>query len=229
LIQHYCGDAGPAEAAGIDAHLAECADCGRVWEEIAQALTMVDQNVPDPPAGFERVMWARVHQTLMAAPVAQPSPWRPWALAAGLAAIVTAAALVPARTTLPAGDAADRAALQERVLYTALDSHLSQAELLLVELRNAPEDAGFAFERAVADDLVADGRLYRLTAAEIGRPGLVRVLDDLELVFIELARSQDLDAARLAWLRSRIDHDDLLFKVRVANYEVRDRVAFPIP
>jgi hypothetical protein len=30
-------------------------------------------------------------------------------------------------------------------------------------------------------------------------------------------------------LRSRIDHDDLLFKVRVANYEVRDRVAFPIP
>ena len=79
------------------------------------------------------------------------------------------------------------------MLLTALDGHFEQTELLLTELLNAPEDAErrFGFERTTADDLVASGRLYRITAEQIGKQHLAAMLDELEPVLVDVARSPE--------------------------------------
>jgi hypothetical protein len=126
-------------------------------------------------------------------------------------------------TSAPDGDAALSA--RERVLLTALTDHFSQAELLLVELLNAPaEPVALDFERSAADDLVASGRLYRQTARQTGDVEFAQLLDDLEGVLVEVARSPEpLDREDFESLRARIDDDGLLFKVRAVTTEVRDR------
>ena len=85
-----------------------------------------------------------------------------------------------------------------------------------------------AFERATADDLVASGRLYRATAEQAGHVQMAHMLDDLESVLVDLARSPDkLERQALESLRTRIDDDDLLFKVRAVASEIRGRQQNP--
>lgn len=236
LIEHFCGDADPAGAVRIDAHLLECRECRRAWDGLAAALTIVNDAVPEPPAGFERVMWARV-QTAIAADRRSTWAWRQWVPAGALAAaVLMGVALVnrsggsPSPETTPvAVTAADTTAANvrqnERVLYAALDGHFQQTEALLVELRNAPDRDALGLERVTADDLIAAGRLYRQTAEYTGHPGLVRMLEDLEPVLVEVARGADRLAERdRAWLRARIDDDNLIFKVRAVSTDVRARV-----
>ena len=118
--------------------------------------------------------------------------------------------------------------MQERVLYTALDDHFQQAEMLLVEVRNARERDSLTFESAAADELISAGRLYRQTAEYTGQQRVVQVLDDLEPVLVEVARSPErMNAGARQWLRARIDEDALLFKVRVAANDARERVSNP--
>jgi len=112
------------------------------------------------------------------------------------------------------------------VLLTALDSHFSQTEMLFVELLNAPDTGRdeMMFERATADDLVQSGRLYRVTAAETGDLRLADVLDEVQTVLTEIARTPAVpDRAALSAIRSRIQNDDLLFKVRAITNDIRDR------
>jgi hypothetical protein len=115
--------------------------------------------------------------------------------------------------------------MREHVLFTALDSHLGQTEMLLVELLNAPESlAELHAERQVADDLVNSGRLYRATAKETGHALYSALLDEMEPVLVEVARAPETLGARdLAALRERIVEGDLLFKVRAAARGARDR------
>jgi predicted anti-sigma-YlaC factor YlaD len=242
LIEHFCGDADPAGAVRVDAHLLECGECRRAWDGLAAALTIVNDAVPEPPAGFERVMWARV-QTAIAADRRQTWTWRQWVPAGALAAaVLMGVALVNRDGVAPSPDAlatqataadpttapsaADNVRQNERVLYAALDGHFQQTEALLVELRNAPDRAALGLERHTADDLIAAGRLYRQTAEYTGHPRLVRMLEDLEPVLVEVARGAEQLAERdRAWLRSRIDDDNLIFKVRAVSTDVRARVA----
>jgi hypothetical protein len=115
----------------------------------------------------------------------------------------------------------------ERVLLTALDGHLEQTELLLIELMNAPDDTDeieLAFERGAAEDLLSSGRLYRVTAHHQGDLRLAHVLEDIEPVLVDLARSPDhVDRGSLQSLQGRIEDQALLFKVRTAVNEVRER------
>ena len=116
-------------------------------------------------------------------------------------------------------------AMRERVLLTALNDHFSQTEMLLVEVMNAPDATRqLEFERQTADELVASGRLYRQTAQQNGDRQLAGMLDDIEGVLTEIARSSNrLEAHELDSLRTRIEDDDLLFKVRAVRTEVRSR------
>lgn len=236
LIEHFCGDAAPSERERIETHMRECARCQQAWDDMAAALTMVNDAVPEPPDGFERVVWARVRQAIEIESATPPRrsiwTWRTIVPAGALAAAVIAlvltsrssGALAPVVDTA-VGDAA-RANLRqnERVLFTALDEHFQQTEALLVELRNAPDKDGLELERVTADDLVASGRLYRQTAEYTGHEGLVRMLDDLEPVLVEVARgSNQMGDRDRQWLRTRIEDDNLLFKVRAANFDVRER------
>jgi len=115
---------------------------------------------------------------------------------------------------------------RERVLLTALDDHFARSEMLLVELLNSPATGGseFTFERAAADDLVDSGRLYRMAAEQNGNLRLADMLEDLEAVLVEVARSpEQMDRREFSSLQARIEDDDLLFKVRAVAQQIHDR------
>jgi hypothetical protein len=192
-----------------------------------------DADVPEPPAEFERVMWARVSAALP--PRTSPWSWRALVPLTSFGALALALAVggrtpSPAtETQVPAVQAAgeptatpDAEALEarERALFTALDGHLAQTEMLLIELMNGPDRAttDFEFARTTADDLVASGRLYRATAQVTGHRRVAAVLEDLEPLLVEVARSpEQVDSATVRSIRERISDDGLLFKVRAVT------------
>jgi hypothetical protein len=115
------------------------------------------------------------------------------------------------------------------VLFSALDEHLAQTEILLVELMNAPAESGleFGFEQGAAADLLASGRLYRHTAWHTGDLHVVAMLDELEGVLVDVARGPEPRPEDVNLLRARIDAGDLLFKVRAVTTEIRDHQPRP--
>jgi hypothetical protein len=215
--------------------------------ELTDTLKLVDAaTTPEPGPGFERVMWARVERELPSAPARQWS-FRAMAPMTALAASLVAAVALgyawiahsqvtpavvstldsPRATVRTASAAVDPSKSRERVLLTALGDHFAQTEVLLVELMNAPESGGgaeFDFERASADDLVSSGRLYRETARQNGDLQLAQMLDDLESVLVEVARSPSkMSRKDFNSLRTRIDSNGLLFKVRAVTNQIHDR------
>lgn len=234
LILHFYGEA-PGEAARIDAHLHECGECSDNWALLQSTMQMVDgAEVCDAPAGFERVMWARI-QPQLPQKAAKLSWWSPrvWAPIAGLAAVI-AVAFVSGRLwqragspAAPAGtEAADARTVRERVLLSALTDHFEQTENLLVEIKNAPDAkrVDLSYEQNAARDLIAAGRLYRETAKMNGDLELSSVLEDLERVLVDVAGSPEhMNTQDLKSLRARIEDDSLLFKVRALTNAVRER------
>jgi hypothetical protein len=73
LIQHLCGENAAADRERLQDHLELCAECRLACEEITGALTMVNDAVPEPPDGFERIMWAKVQQSIALVPA--PTRW----------------------------------------------------------------------------------------------------------------------------------------------------------
>ena len=241
IVEHLSGESQPSARQRLEGHLVACDECRDIAEEISTALSLVDTAVPEPPAGFERVMWARVQQAL-ADTSRQPwyasFSWRQWLPVGAFAALAVlgislamrpgAGPAVPVEGAPVVAEVSSDDDLQKRVLYTALDGHFQQAEMLLVEVRNASERDSLMFESTTADDLVSAGRLYRQTAEYTGQQGVVQVLNDLEPVLVEVARSPErMNAGARQWLRTRIDDDALLFKVRVAASDARERVSNP--
>lgn len=230
LVLLFYGDTSADDERRLAAHIETCADCQPVWREIKGSLAAVDAaGIPEPPADFERVMWAKVQREIGDL---QPATqwWSPrfWVPAVSLAVVVLAVTIGPAvwnasrtvDTTTGVGATGATATQPERALLVAMDEHLERSELLLVELMNADEGV----EPSAADDLLLSSRLYRQTAAHTGHVELASMLEDLERVLVEIARGpkemkkDDLDA-----LRTRITDEDLLFKVRVVTDEVRKR------
>ena len=231
LIQHLCGENAAADRERLQDHLELCAECRLACEEITGALTMVNDAVPEPPDGFERIMWAKVQQSIALVPAPSRWTWRSLVPAGAVAALTVAGIAFLSRptpiatTNLAKIPTVEDTGTRDRVLYTALDNHFRQTEMLLVEVRNASERDSLDFERFSAEELLSAGRLYRMTAEDTGHPRLVQVLDDLEQVLVEVARSPErISSNDRAWLRARIENDALLFKVRAATNDIRERV-----
>lgn len=236
LIVRLCGEADETESRRVDEHLRACDVCRAAWSEFSDTLAIAGRaSVPAPPDGFERVMWARVERAL-SADATRGAGWRRWMPVVAFAALVVFVAALGDLPGRPGRDGrateappvAEAQAEHDRVLLTAMDDHLAQTELLLVELMNAPDDEkngpDLIFERVTANDLVASGRLYRATAEQTGNRLVTDVLDDLEPVLVEVARSPErLNPKDLTVLRTRIDHEALLFKVRAVTQEIRER------
>jgi hypothetical protein len=238
LVLHYYGEAPTAGAARLDAHLRDCPNCREQWTDLRETLGLVDAaDVPEPGPGFERIVWARLQPALEAPPSAGGWLMRQWLPAFGLgAAVVMLVSLslnwrlahpeTPEPAPLVQASGTERSQARERVLWDALDFHFEQTEMLLVELMNAPQTEAreLEFERTAADDLVASGRLYRFTAEETGDIRLARMLEDLESVLVDVARSPEtVDRDGMASLRARISDGDLLFKVRAVTNDLRGR------
>jgi hypothetical protein len=237
LVLHYYGELRDSERRAVDDHVANCDACAAARRTLGEALDQVDAaGIPEPDAGFEDRVWARVQVALPA----RRTAWvRPFIVASTLAAVLVGAVVtgylwIASRPLSDGGGSSATAAsaesndtgTRERVLLTALDDHFSQLEILLVELMNARavEGTSWEFQRTTADDLVASNRLYRQTARLDGELQLANMLEDLEGVLVEIASSPDtVDRQDVDFLRTRVENDALLFKVRAVATDIRGR------
>jgi hypothetical protein len=112
---------------------------------------------------------------------------------------------------------------RERVLLISLSDHLDRSQVLLTEFLNAPpETLDLAEERSRARDLLEENRLLRQASARAGEAARSATLDDLERVLLDLANSPtDLSVEDIRDLRTRIQNDGLLFKVRITSAGIR--------
>jgi hypothetical protein len=209
-------------------------------------------HVPEPAASYERQVWMNVERRI-AEDLASRRWWMFWraeglgyglvpqvALAAAIALLLAGSFALdravrpssspgaPVRTTAEreASPAAAVGNARGRVLFAAVGEHLQRSELMLVELNNVETDRSVDLtpQQEWAEDLVSENRLYRQSAAEAGEAQMVSVLDDLERVLLEVAHSPErADGEQLQRLRTRLDTQDLLFKVRVAGAGLRAR------
>jgi hypothetical protein len=231
LVLHFYGELDAGTATRADTHLADCGDCRASYARLQRVMAAVD-TLPDPvlPEGFERVTWARLEPSLQRA-----SGWRSWlglspaslALASVVLILVAGAffagrlSRTPERATVLTAEQ-----LRERVLLADLGEHLDRSQMMLVDLISA-DAAGtvdMSADRRRAEDLVAANRLYRQTAEDSGEARVTELLDELERLLVDLAASPDtVSSADLEKVRTRIDANGLLFKVRVLSTAVRER------
>jgi len=231
LVLHYYGES--ERPALLDAHLDACAACGARWQGLSQALAAVTDDVVGearPPEFGAREVDAAWHRL---APRLQSARQRarlrrvmvPLAVAASLVLAFTIGRHWPAAPEVAPGGT-------ERVLLVAVGDHLERSEMLLVELVNAspaqPVDIGS--EQRQAHELVGASRLYRAAVTRAGEPGLASVLEEVERLLVEVAhRPSEISPDELAVLRRRIESRGLLFKVRVLEWQVREKQKEPAP
>jgi len=232
LVLHYYGELAPPEETDVTTHLEACAACRAEYGRLQRVLAVVDTaSVPDVPPNFEADVWARLERRLPARRRAwwAPFAWSPARLApAGSLAVLLVATFVAGRfwpAAGPVGPMADTDP-RERILLVAVGDHLEQTQMVLVELVNAggADTVDISAARDQAADLVSDNRIYRQTAEGAGDARIAGVLDELERVLIEVARSpSQVSRADLQAIVDGIDAEGLLFKVRVVGQEVRER------
>lgn len=233
LVAYAFGDS--TQPMATAQHLERCADCAAELATMRAVLHAVDSSalpIPERP-GYGEQMWAAVKPRLDQQSAGGWATWlRPQRLiwAAGLAAIVLIAFFAGrmTHTPVPAPQVANQNQPQqsERLARAAVADHLERSQMMLVELANA--DAGkdgldISAEQDRARDLLQANRLYRQKAKRAGDPAVRSVLDELERVLVEIANSpSELSKQRLAELQQQIQDQDILFKVRVMNSNVRN-------
>ena len=120
----------------------------------------------------------------------------------------------------------------ERILMVAVGDYLERSQMVLIELANAsprgPLDISAEQERA--GDLVNEARLYRQTAAHTGDTAVASVLEELERVLVDITHAPShLSPQELETIRSRLQAEGILFKIRVLGSNVRDPKNQEIP
>jgi hypothetical protein len=236
LVLHYYGELHGGDEARATTHLSTCSTCHESLRQLQRVLAVVDENAlagPELPVNFERTVWAKLEPNLQN----QRRGWwssfvltpKRFAFAATIVALI-GAAFFAGRITPRTPDTHDLAAsakqIREGILLVDLGDHLDRSQMVLVELASA-DDQGtvdVSEERARAEQLVSENRLYRQTALSTGDAAIADLLDELERVLVDVAAgpehlsSQDLDE-----VRRRIESKGLLFKVRVVSSDVRQR------
>ncbi|HYL39532.1 MAG TPA: hypothetical protein VEV17_26680 [Bryobacteraceae bacterium] len=237
LVLFYYGE--PAEAAGIEDHLAACQTCRAEFRSLQLVLNTVDSApVPERNAAYGEAVWRRIEGGLHVRPPRRAFHW--WIWAPAMAVLVLSAFLAGrlSRRGEATGAAQNQPSQQnlqqvrERILLVAVGDHLERSQMVLAELSNAPEQKGkldISDERELAAELVDDNRLYRQTARATGDAAVASVLDDLERVLLEIAHSpSEIYSGQLADLRQQIESRGLLFRVRVLGSRVRDEESKPV-
>ena len=166
LIWYRDGEAiDPAsfDRGAIKAHLATCATCRETMATLDRLFAALDVPVPEPGPAYEREVWARIQDRLVAEPrQSWGLGWRQWLLLpqAGLAAAVALLLVglfwferstllhrgtpgVPATTVATGPDQAQAqtqalgaASIRSRVVMAGVGDHLQRAELMLTEFNN---------------------------------------------------------------------------------------------
>lgn len=256
VLYHYGDAAESASTASIEEHLHACAACEADLMNLRRTLSAVDAlPVPDRGDGYGSEVWARIHPSLDR----RSEPWwqplqalfvpRRLVFAGGVLVLMVAAFVagrfVPAlQPAAPDGQAAGEPAanpqlaaveqqqVRERILLIAVGDHLERSQVALVELVNNPAGphVDISDERQRARELVSENRLYRQTALTTGEQAVASVLDDLGRVLVEIANSPArMSKADFEKMRTRIEQQGIIFKVRVFGEYVREgRVPSPV-
>lgn len=233
-------------------HLDSCSECRAELARIEAVFSALSSMpVPDPGEDYGRRVWQQISRRLPEKRARRFGGWylrapdRKWTallaprrLAAfGAVAVMIVAAFVAGRWIhIGVGRPAppivrnDEATTRERVLWLAVGEHLGRSEMMLVDLSNAqPRLLGakrvdISPEQRRAEDLLEENRLYRQSALQQGDTALVGVLDELERVLLDVAHSPgEITPAHLRSIQSRIDSQEILFKVRVVRRQLRER------
>ena len=241
FVLDYYGELDAADRERVHAHLSWCADCQSADRDVRETLRLVDvTQVPEPPASFERDMWARIEPQLHTA----SSPW--WARlraaltgepnllprlawGGGAVAAIVLAFFVGRFGRPEPSPAPNRVAInaaRERVLDAEVEDHFERSQRVLADVVNLDTDSSVALasDRERAADLVAAGRVYRRTADALGETATSELLEDLERVLLDVANgSADPSPREVDNWRQRIDQQDLVFRLRVVGAELRRR------
>lgn len=232
VLFHYREMGGAEDRSAAEEHLASCGECRQVYEELQQIFAAVEAlPVPERGEGYGREVWARLQPQLEEQPQAGWAAWTVWlqpprwVLAATMVAVLVVGILV-GRFTSPEQNGRSPEQVRERILLVAVGDHLDSSQMVLVELVNASGNGtvDITSERRWAEDLIADNRLYRLTASKAGETAVAGLLEELERVLLEVAHSPDvISSGEFQRIRSRIEEQGILFKIRVLGSKVRER------
>jgi hypothetical protein len=231
LVLHYYGEMDADAETRAAAHVAACGACHASFRRLQRVLAAVEAAPASEPApGFERTVWARLEPNLR-----RRRGWGSWRIPspahlawAATVLLLVGASFVAGRLYRGAdgGGAASAEQFRERILLVDLGDHLDRSQMILVEIASAGGDdsVDLTFERARAEQLVRDNRIYRQTAIGNTDPRITELLDDLERVLVEVAAAPaEVPASDLSDVQRRIDARDLVFKLRVLSAELRER------
>jgi hypothetical protein len=229
LLEHYYGE-GPRR--DVERHLRGCPECTAAYDDLGRELGAIKpQPLPERSADYGESVWRALRNSV---PVYEPQrKWlspialRGFGYASAFALLVLVAFIAGRRwehshstENLLAGDPLAR----KRIVLVVMSDHLDRSERLLIELRHTTNIPGDSPVRAEARDLLAQNRLYRESAAQVGDPTLSAALDHLERVLVEVANDPDgLSQADAMRLRKEMNSDGLLFEIRVLRTRVSDR------
>jgi len=235
LVLHYYGE--PGDSLEAERHIEECAQCRALYASFQRVLNVVASDpVPERGEDYGAEVWRRIEAKLPSRRwqwLWAGSPALRWAFAsAAMIALLAVAFLVgrqfPNRTAAPVVAADPQA--REQVLVVAMVDYLDRSQMVLVELANSnasgPLDISAEQERA--QELISDTRLYRQTAASTGDTSVTAILDEIERVMLDIARGPSrLSSVELGALRSRLQAEGILFKIRVVNSNMRSQEETP--
>lgn len=229
LVLHYYGESG----VGTAKHIAECSECRANYQEFSSVLSAIILPEPSPRGeDYGSEVWSKIKPQLQERGKAKR--WwavpRRWSAVATVAGLIAVAFLAGRYTNRPPThspiQATNNGQLPQRVLVVALGDYLDRSEMLLVEVAHAgrPEDLDLDTQRQYAHELVATNRLYRQTALRVGDVGTAALLDQLERVLLQVEHApQNVTGSDLQQLRQQIESGGLLFKVRVAQVQIRSK------
>ncbi len=238
VLIHYGETAGPA---GTADHLATCARCAALRDDIRAALEAVsaaDAEAPDPPADLADRIWDRVRPR----PAIAPAPlrrtparsYRTWAIAASLLVMLMAGFLA-GRFMRPGSEPDLRpipSAGLDRLLLLAAEDHLESARRVFAEIANlnGNPDAGaattvdFTSGRDRAAALAGASRILRRSARDRGEYALERALDEVERLLLDIAHAPEaLPREDLHLIQDRIEQQGILLKLRALADHLRRR------
>lgn len=228
----------PLEEAGLDGHLASCAECLARFASLTRILGVVAKDdTPEPAGDFEARLTARVLAAAKAPEKGRllhfPRVTRYLAVGAALAACLMIAFSVGRQLGRVEEQTLSAAQTQERVLLTALGEHLGRSRVTLVELKNREvSESDLVALQAAADNLVVASRLFRAAAERAGENQIVDVMEETERLLVRFAAAPAAEAeGELDGLRRRVDSRDLLFRLKVmeASVEKREKDLHPSP
>lgn len=233
LILYYYGEENTGEDVQTAAaqHLASCDGCREMYGSLQRVLNVLDSlPTPERQPEYGAEVWQRVERHLPRRLGWFPAfPWR-WAISTAAVAGLMVAAFLAGRFYPSPGRqtphlAADQQAA-ERVLLVAVGDYLERSQMVLIELANANPKGklDISAEQERASDLVTENRLYRQTAAHTGDAAVATVLDDLDRVLLDITHSpSELRSEDIEKLRSRLEAEGILFKIRVLGSNLRTR------